>query len=57
VESLLQSTDLELFYPDPDENYKHDLLFIGNAGKCLQKYNQRLATNYDLTVNGTNGRA
>jgi len=55
VEPLLQCTDPELFYPDPDEKYKHDLLFVGNSRKVYRKIlKDLLPTDYDLAVYGTN---
>lgn len=37
VESLLQCTDPELFYPELSEEYKHDLLFVGNSRNVFRK--------------------
>jgi hypothetical protein len=37
VESLLQCTDPELFYPEPSEEYKHELLFVGNSRNVFRK--------------------
>ena len=55
VEPLLQCTDPELFYPDPDESYKHDLLFVGNSRNVYRKViKDLLPTDYDLAVYGTN---
>ena len=55
VEPLMQCTDPELFYPDPDDNYKHDLLFVGNSRKVYRKIiKDLLPTDYDLAVYGTN---
>jgi spore maturation protein CgeB len=55
VEPLLQCTDPELFYPDPQDQYKHDLLFVGNSRKKYRKImKDLLPTNYDLAVYGKN---
>jgi GT2 family glycosyltransferase/spore maturation protein CgeB len=55
VEALLQCTDPELFYPDPDKKYRHDLLFVGNSRKVHRKIlKDLLPTDYDLAVYGTN---
>ena len=54
VEAMLQCTDPELFYPDPDDNYKHDILFVGNSRKVYRKIiKDLLPTNKDLAVYGT----
>lgn len=37
VESLLQCTDPELFYFEHSEDYKHDLLFVGNSRRVFRK--------------------
>lgn len=53
VESLLQCTDSELFYPDYSEEYQHDLLFVGNSRKVLRKIlKDLLPTQHDLAVYG-----
>ncbi|WP_300427838.1 glycosyltransferase [Methanobacterium sp.] len=55
VDALLQCTDPELFYPDTDDNYKHDLLFVGNSRKVYRKIlKDLLPTDQDLAVYGTN---
>lgn len=55
VEAMLQCTDPELFYPDPDDNYKHDLLFVGNSRKVYRKIlKDLLPTDKDLAVYGAN---
>jgi O-antigen biosynthesis protein len=55
VEVMLQCTDPELFYPDQDDDYKHDLLFVGNSRKVYRKImKDLLPTNKDLAVYGTN---
>ncbi|MGP8189897.1 MAG: glycosyltransferase [Methanobacterium sp.] len=53
VESLLQCTDPELFYPDESKYYQHDLLFVGNSRKIFRKViKDLLPTNEDLAVYG-----
>ena len=37
VESLIQCADPELFYPEVSEEYKHDILFVGNSRKVFRK--------------------
>ena len=37
VESLLQCTDPELFYPEASEEYQHELLFVGNGRNVFRK--------------------
>lgn len=55
VEVMLQCTDPDIFYPDPDEKYKHDLLFVGNSRKVYRKIiRDLLPTNNDLAVYGAN---
>lgn len=55
VETLLQCTDPKLFYPDPDNDYKHDLIFVGNSRKVFRKIiKDILPTNEDLAVYGAN---
>ena len=55
VEAMLQCTDPELFYPDLDDDYKHDLLFVGNSRKVYRKIiKDLLPTDKDLAVYGTN---
>ncbi|MCE7700302.1 MAG: glycosyltransferase, partial [Methanobacterium paludis] len=54
VEAMLQCTDPELFYPDPDDKYKHDILFVGNSRKVYRKIiKDLLPTDKDLAVYGT----
>ncbi|WP_287382666.1 glycosyltransferase, partial [Methanobacterium sp.] len=51
VEVMLQCTDPELFYPDPDDKYKHDLLFVGNSRGVHRKIiKDLLPTEEDLAV-------
>ncbi len=53
VEAMLQCTDPELFYPDPDDKYKHDLLFVGNSRGVHRKIiKDLLPTEEDLAVYG-----
>ncbi|BDZ72103.1 hypothetical protein GCM10025861_26200 [Methanobacterium petrolearium] len=53
VEAMLQCTDPELFYPDPDDKYKHDLLFVGNSRGVQRKIlRDLLPTDKDLAVYG-----
>ncbi len=55
VESMLQCTDPKLFYPDIDEKYKYELLFVGNSRNVFRKIlNDLLPTDKDLAVYGTN---
>lgn len=37
VESLIQCTDPELFYPEDSAEYKHDLLFVGNSRNVFRR--------------------
>ncbi|MBU4536085.1 MAG: glycosyltransferase [Euryarchaeota archaeon] len=53
VEAMLQCTDPEIFYPDPDDKYKHDLLFVGNSRGVHRKIiKDLLPTEEDLAVYG-----
>jgi len=55
VETMLQCTDPKLFYPDPDSDYKHDLIFVGNSRKVFRKIiRDILPTDEDLAVYGAN---
>ena len=55
VDTLLQCTDPEFFYPDPSNDYKTELLFVGNSRKTFRKIiKDLLPTNKDLSVYGTN---
>ncbi len=55
VDTLLQCTDPELFYPDPSNEYKTELLFVGNSRKIFRRIiKDLLPTNKDLSVYGTN---
>lgn len=37
VESLIQCTDPDLFYPEFSKDYQHDLLFVGNSRNVFRK--------------------
>ena len=53
VESLLQCTDLEVFYPDYSESFEHELLFVGNSRNMFRKIlRDLLPTTHDLAVYG-----
>lgn len=55
VETMLQCTDPELFYPEFSTDYDHDLLFVGNSRKVFRKIiKDLLPTNKDLSIYGTN---
>jgi O-antigen biosynthesis protein len=55
VEVMLQCTDPKLFYPDHDNDYKHELLFVGNSKKVYRRIiKDLLPTDKDLAVYGTN---
>lgn len=55
VDTLLQCTDPELFYPDPDSEYQNELLFVGNSRKVFRKVvKDLLPTDHDLAVYGKN---
>ncbi len=57
VDTLLQCTDPELFYPDPDSDYQNELLFVGNSRKVFRKIvKDLLPTDHDLAVYGKNWR-
>ena len=54
LEAMLQCTDPELFYPDPDDDYKHDLLFVGNSRGVHRKIiKDLLPTDEELAVYGS----
>ena len=54
VEAMLQCTDPEIFYPDPDDDYKHDLLFVGNSRGVHRKIiKDLLPTDEELAVYGS----
>lgn len=53
VESLLQCTDPELFYPEPSKLYEHELLFVGNTrGEFRRIIKDLLPTEKDLGLYG-----
>ncbi len=55
VDTMLQCTDPELFYPDRSSEYNHELLFVGNSRKVFRKIIKDLVpTARDLSIYGTN---
>ncbi|PAV06297.1 glycosyltransferase family protein [Methanobacterium bryantii] len=55
VDAMLQCTDPELFYPEQCEEYKHELLFVGNSRKSFRKIiKDLLPTDKDLGIYGMN---
>lgn len=53
VESLLQCSDPELFYPEFSKQYEHELLFVGNTrGKFRKIIKDLLPTEKDLGLYG-----
>ena len=53
VECMWQCTDTSRFYPDYNEEYKHELLFVGNSRKVYRKIlKDLLPTNHELAVYG-----
>lgn len=56
VESFLQCTDPEVFYPDYSKEYEHELLFVVNSRKVFRKIlKDLLPTKHDLATMGTSG--
>jgi hypothetical protein len=54
VSSLLQCTDPDVFYPEYDSRYEHELLFVGNSRDVYRKIIKDLMpTDIDLAVYGT----
>ncbi|RAP53966.1 MAG: hypothetical protein BZ137_04830, partial [Methanosphaera sp. rholeuAM130] len=54
VECMWQCTDTSRFYPDYNEEYKHELLFVGNSRKVYRKIiKDLLPTEHDLAVYGS----
>ncbi|MBQ6444409.1 MAG: glycosyltransferase [Methanosphaera sp.] len=54
VECMWQCTDTNRFYPDYNEDYKHELLFVGNSRKVYRKIiKDLLPTEHDLAVYGS----
>ena len=54
VECMWQCTDTNRFYPDYNEDYKHELLFVGNSRKVYRKIlNDLLPTEHELAVYGS----
>ncbi len=55
VEVLEQATDTRRFYPETDERYRHELLFVANSRKVMRPtMSKLLPTKRDLAVYGTN---
>lgn len=55
ADAMLQCTDPELFYPEQNDEYKHDLLFVGNSRKSFRKIiKDLLPTDKDLGIYGMN---
>ena len=55
VETMLQCCDPELFYSEPSNEYKHDILFVGNSRMVFRKIiKDLLPTDKSLAVYGAN---
>jgi GT2 family glycosyltransferase/spore maturation protein CgeB len=55
VSVLEQATDPEVFFPDPDSTYEHELVFVGNSRKVERRIlRDLLPTERDLAVWGGN---
>jgi len=55
VGAMLQCTDPELFYPEPSNDYRQELLFVGNSRMIFRKIiKDLLPTDKSLSVYGTN---
>ena len=55
VETMLQCCDPELFYPEHSNEYKHDILFVGNSRRVFRKIIKDLMpTDKSLAVYGAN---
>jgi len=53
VGCMWQCTDVDVFYPEFDESYCHDLLFVGNSRKVYRRIvRDVLPTDYDFAVYG-----
>ena len=53
VDCMFQCTDTEKFYPEYNEEYESDLLFVGNSRKVFRKIlKDLLPTDYNLSVYG-----
>lgn len=53
VETLLQCTDPEVFYPDFNKELEEDILFVGNTRGYFRKIIQDvLCTDYDVSIYG-----
>ena len=54
VECMWQCTDTSRFYPDYNEEYEHELLFVGNSRKvCRKILKDLLPTDHELAVYGS----
>ncbi|MDO5826531.1 MAG: glycosyltransferase, partial [Methanosphaera sp.] len=54
VECMWQCTDTSRFYPDYNEDYRHELLFVGNSRKVYRKIlKDLLPTEHELAVYGS----
>jgi len=54
IEAMMQCTDPDIFYPDPKEEKKTQILFVGNSRNVFRKIlRDLLPTSYDLSVYGT----
>ncbi len=54
VECMWQCTDTSRFYPDYNEEYEHELLFVGNSRKVYRKIlKDLLPTDHELAVYGS----
>jgi GT2 family glycosyltransferase len=53
VESLLQCADPHLFYPEPSDEFRHELLFVGNSRNVMRKIiKDLLPTDKELGIYG-----
>lgn len=54
---LEQATDPRLFYPEPNADFDHQLLFVANSRKVMRRImSDLLPTEHELAVYGTNWR-
>lgn len=54
VEVMHQCTDPNIFKPNKDKNFQHEILFLGNSRKVFRKaLKYLLPTKYNLSVYGT----
>jgi O-antigen biosynthesis protein len=57
VYALEQATDPRVFYPEPDDRYQRELVFVANSRKVMRRMmSDLLPTERDLVVYGTNWR-